>query len=706
MLKKLGVSAAVSLASLPVITWAEANKSETKELEIVEVSGQKESNGLNLNENNSASNRLGLTALETPASIEVISLDSIAIKGDHSSLSALTRAAGFASSASPGNGGTSVAVRGFNGHGSVVHTYDGTRLYVGAGTVTFPSDTWTIEKIEVLRGPGSVINGVGAIGATVNYTPKSPKFDDIENEIDVTVGSFGLRRLALDSGGEINSGLAYQVSAVNHTTDGYVDNADETRNVISGSLLFRPTDDLDIKLTVDYADVEDDAYWGTPLVDGKIQEKIRKTNYNIEDGLVEYEDLWPRIEVKWEISDSITFRSNSYYLDAQRHWRNVESYDYQANNGNIKRSFYLEILHDQTQIGTRNDLLLDLDFGEMESTLNVGFELNDIEFTHTNNSPYKGNSTVDLINPDRGTWAEGVVNNTTKDYSTDTFQYAIFLDNNLKINNQYSVVAGLRYDSIDYKREDFARDNGNGATQDAKKTDFDLSGVSWRLGLVYQPNEGTSFYGQTSKAVDALQSIVTATNPNNKLSEGRQLELGVKQNLFDEKLQLTLAVFDIVKKNIVSKDIGGVERQIGKQAARGIELNLFAKPTETLDVEFNAAYVNPEFEDYEGFNGKNPRNVPERTANLWANWMFIESWKLSGGIRYVGDRFANNSNTTELPKYMVYDASLSWKVNNDLQLALRGKNLTDEIDYVLAPYGNQWILGDGRSVELGLNYSF
>lgn len=712
MLKKLGVSAAVSLITLPVFVLAEATKIESKgleanELEIVEVSGKKESLGLGLDSTNNASNRLGLTALETPASSEVLSKESISIKGDHASLSAVTRAAGFASSASPGNGGSSVAVRGFNGHGSVVQTYDGTRLFVGAGTVTFPTDTWTIEKIEVLRGPGSVINGVGAIGATINYMPKSPKFTDIENELDVTIGSFGLRRLALDSGGAINSNLAYRVAAANHSTDGYVDNADENRNVVAGSLRFKPNENLDIKLTVDYADVEDGAYWGTPLVNGKVQEKIRRNNYNIKDGIVEYEDLWPRVNVKWDISDSITFRSNSYYLDAKRHWKNVESYSYQEIKKNIERSFYLEILHDQTQTGSRNDLLLDLDFGEIKNKINVGFELNKIEFTHTNNSPYKGKSEVSLNIPNHGTWSEGFKNKTTKDYTTDTLQYAVFLDNNLKINNHYSVVAGLRYDNIDYKREDFARNNGNGnKPQEAGKTDFGLSGVSWRLGLVYQPSENTSFYAQTSKAVDPLQSIVTATNPNNKLSEGSQLELGMKQNLFEEKLQLTISLFDIVKKNIVSKEVGGIERQIGKQAARGIELNLFAQPIESLDIEFNAAYVNPEFKDYDGFNGNNPRNVPERTANLWANWKFIESWQLSGGIRHVGERFANDGNTTELPKYTVFDGSLNWVVNNDLQLALRGKNLTDEIDYVLSPYGDQWILGDGRSVELGLNYSF
>ena len=145
------------------------------------------------------------------------------MKGVFSSLAAVTRATGFAASASPGNGGSATSVRGFNGHSSVVNTYDGTRLYVGAGTVTFPADTWTVERIEVLRGPGSVINGVGAIGATVNYVPKKPTFDTIESEIAVTVGSEALQRYAFGSGGQLSSQLAYRLDGVYYSTDGYGD---------------------------------------------------------------------------------------------------------------------------------------------------------------------------------------------------------------------------------------------------------------------------------------------------------------------------------------------------------------------------------------------------------------------------------------------------------------------------------------------------
>ena len=133
---------------------------------------------IRLNAANGAGSRLGLSGLDQPASVDIISREEIATKGDYGALDAVTRTTGISASASPGNGGTSISSRGFNGHGSTVYTYDGTRLYIVAGTVTFPADTWTLDRVEVLRGAGSVINGVGALGTTINYVPKSPSFGE------------------------------------------------------------------------------------------------------------------------------------------------------------------------------------------------------------------------------------------------------------------------------------------------------------------------------------------------------------------------------------------------------------------------------------------------------------------------------------------------------------------------------------------------
>ena len=80
---------------------------------------------------------------------------------------------------------------------------------------------------------------------------------------------------------------------------------------------------------------------------------------------------------------------------------------------------------------------------------------------------------------------------------------------------------------------------------------------------------------------------------------------------------------------------------------------------------------------------------------------------MGGGFRYVDSRFANNGNSEKMPEYTVFDASANWMVSDNLTVTARVKNLTNEEDYVIAPYvPNQWIFGDPRAYELSLRYSF
>jgi iron complex outermembrane receptor protein len=676
-------------------------------LEVVEVRGQAiPTAGLSLDAGASAASRLGLSILDIPASVSIIDREAMAVKGDFSSLSAITRATGFAANASPGDGGSGTSVRGFNGHSAIVNTYDGTRLYVGSGTVSFPADTWTVDRIEVLRGPGSVINGVGAIGATVNYVTKKPFFDEFKNEVDLTAGSDALQRYAVDSGGQINDQTAYRLAAVYHKSDGYVDRDDQERKAILGSVQFNPNEDLQLLLSVDYADTEASTYFGTPLVNGEVPNNIRNNNYNVADSLVEYEDTWPRLHVDWQINDIATLRSDTFYMDTKRRWRNVEEYYYNDGNGMVDRVFYLEINHKQQQIGNRSDVLFDFNVGGMNNRLSVGAEINQIDFRHSNNSPYDGETTVDLLNPTPGHWADAGPSETTRDFDTDTLQYAVFLDDVLEINESWHVVAGIRQDEIDFDRKDVERSNG----QPAAHIDTDYSGTSWRLGAVYKPNEDTSLYAQYSTAHDGIQSLLTISNPDLDLAEGEQYEVGFKQQLLDGKLDYTIALFDISKDNLISTDKGGVQRQIGKQSSKGAEFELFWLPLDVLSVQMNMAYADAEYDEFvsgsNDYSGNTPRSVPEKTANLWLTWQMFADWSIAGGARYVDERYLNDANTASLPDYTVYDATLQWQMNDKLRLSLRGKNLSDTSDFVLAPYGDQWILGDGRTVEFGVNYVF
>jgi iron complex outermembrane recepter protein len=706
-LKTYGITAAV-LAATGISTTLHAAENEIEEILVV---GQGGVGSIRLNARNAAGSRLGLSGFDQPASVDIISRDEIATKGDYAALDAVTRTTGISASASPGNGGTSISSRGFNGHGSTIYTYDGTRLYIVAGTVTFPADTWTLDKVEVLRGAGSVINGVGALGTTINYVPKSPSFGDSEFESVVAFGSFDMKRLALGGGTKISDTLAFRLDASHQEEDGFADRADEERDVLAGSLLYQPNEDLSVRFSVDYADIDTAPFWGTPLINGEASRSHRQNNYNFEDGNVIYEDLWSRMHVEWDISENVTFRSDTYLLDAEREWQNLEEYSYNSATGLIDRAFYLGIIHDEEQIGSRFDFLIESDLGDLENRISVGAEVNDIEMSYLNNFSTGGfgvGDSVPVFGFVPGATPQATIP-TILDYQTDTKQFALFIDDVIQLNEQFSVVLGGRYDDIDFSRLDLAI-GGNPAS----RFSADFSEFTWRAGLVYQPMTNMSVYAQASTAADPVTSpiSISAGNADFDLATGRQYEIGLKQQFMQGRGEYTLAYFDIEKEDLLTRLPGSiVTEQIGQQSSNGLEFTLRFNPTESLSVDFNAANINAEFDEfYSGgvsLAGNTPRNVPERTVNLWLNWSPMNNVQIGGGFRHVDSRFVNDGNTEKLPEYTVFDASVNWKVSENMTITARAKNLTDEEDYVIAPYvSNQWIFGDPRAYEVSLRYSF
>lgn len=694
-------------STLPLTVMAAGSEADLEEVVVTGIGGMR------LDVPNAASSRLGLTALETPASVDLITRAEIAVKGDYDALSAVTRSAGFSASANPGNGDTSMSARGFNGHGSITQLYDGTRLYVSAGTVTFPADTWTLDRVEVLRGAGSVINGFGAIGATVNYIPKAPTPGASQFDALLAIGSFDMTRIALGGAADLSEPWAFRLDGAHQKSDSNVDRNSEQRDVLAGSLLFHPNDDFSMKFSVDYADIEEDSpYFGTPLINGEASDAHRKNNYNFGDGFLEYKDLWSRVHTEWRIAPGVTFRNDTYLLDANREWQNLEVYRYNDETGLIDRDgySYYGIIHDQQQLGTRSDVLFESAWGGMKNRLTVGADVNSIDFDYSDNWSedmfYEGNS-VPVFGWTPDTLADANIR-TVLDFSTETTQYGIFFDDVLELTEQWSVVLGARFDDIDYSRFDYALGGNPASSFDAQYSEW-----SGRGGVVFQPTDGLSLYAQYSRATDPITSPVTmgSSSANWDPTRGRQIEVGFKQQLMGGRAEYTLAWFDIEKTGLVTRRPGTqISEQIGQQSSSGVEATLRVNPARTLSVDFNAAWVDAQFDEYfsddVSYAGNTPNNVPEITANAWINWTPLEALSLGAGWRYVDARFADDANTRKLPAYTVVDATAGWNFNKKTQVTFRVRNLTDEKDYVLSEYDvNQWIFGDPRTYEVSIRYS-
>jgi iron complex outermembrane recepter protein len=703
---KLQIAIALELIAATVPAQAADRRPPDPQLETVEVFGQR-IEGLGLASPASTGSRLGLAPLDTPASVEVLDGEIIRQRGDLNIVEAVTRGTGITSEASPGDGGTALSTRGFVGHSSVMQLFDGTRLFVGAGTVTFPFDTWNVERVEVLRGPASVMYGQGAIGGVINVVPRRPDTNAHHAEAEVSFGEDQRRHAAMDLTGPINSELAYRFDVSRNEADNWVARGESDSLAVSGTLAWQPADELRLTLASDYSEQNPMRYFGTPLIDGRLDASLRGQNYNVADAAINYRDWWSRAKAEWQIAPGVLITNELYYLKTDRHWRNVEEYSFDTATPSIERASYIEILHHQRQTGDHFDVKFSHDIAGHDNTLAVGFDANQIRFTHVNNGPYGGSSSVGLFGFDPGINEAG----TTPRFRTDTEQYSLFLEDRFELTSQWALTGGARYDSNKLERRNLVSN---------AVFDQTFSNTSWRVGVVYQPVESLSFYGQYATAVDPLGSVLTLSQSlaSFDLATGRQIEIGVKQSLWDHRLEWTLAAYRIVKEDLLTQDPStpnpDAVLQVGQQSSKGIEASIALNVTEQWRIEANVAALDARFDDFsEGdeleiisYRGNTPTSVPERTANLWLTWSPLEQWRARGGVRYVGKRYLDNANELELPSYAVVDTAVDWAPKPSLLIGATLRNVTDKV-YAVTAYGaSQWILGQPRTFELQARYRF
>lgn len=670
--------------------------------------------GLNLDAPAQTGSRLGLSPLETPASVEVIPGDTIRDRGQTSVSDAVTQnASGFTSTAAPGNGGTGLAARGFVGHGSVMRLYDGTRLYIGSGTATFPFDTWSAERIEVLRGPASVMYGEGAIGGVINVVPKKPT-DYFTHEAEVAIGTDGLRRFGLGSGGPLNDRVSYRFDVSGIQSDGWLDQQGDFESLaVSGALTFKATSDLKFTLSHDHGVQSPLRYFGTPLINGKISERIRDKNYNVRDSDVNYVDNWTQFKTEWSPTDWFELRNVAYRITTNRHWKNIEAYSYAG--GVINRSDYLEIFHDQEQYGNRMDATFRSALGGgVKNEFVAGLDVNRIDFLHTNNSPYAGSSVIlDPFNPDPGYWndAIGGTSPTTPGFDSSIDQYALFAENRLTLSPELSLVAGIRLDRPTVNRKDLRN------PLNSYKKDF--SDTSWRVGAVYTPIPTLAFYGQYATGVDPVGgAILTMSrgNTNYEPTTGRQIEVGVKQSFWQGRGEWTLAFYDIEKNNLVTPNPdapGGDPLQIGQQSSRGVEASLGLQITDTLRYDGNVALLDARYDkfgttiggNYVDYAGNRPANVPEQIVNSWLTWNFMPRWEAYAGVQWIGSVYNDVANTLKRPSATIVNAGLSYDVDDRSEIALRVFNVFDEV-YATGGSSTKWQLAPPRSAELSYRIKY
>jgi len=657
--------------------------------------------------------RLGLTARETPAIVDILSERQIREFGARTNVEALNRAPGVTSSL-PATSPGAPTMRGFTSS-AVGLLYNGIRVTTPL-IYTRASDSFLYERIEIVKGPASVLYGEGALAGAINLVPKKAKLGATDGSLLASYGSFESLRL----GGDVNAALGDQAAiravAAYGRTGGYVDDSDSRFFAASMSTLLKPVETLTIELAVDYSeDSYETADLGTPLVPRAIardpstaatgpgglviDKSLRDTNFNVTDAVLDSDTLWLRSRATWQLNDALTFTNDLTRYQSDRQFINAEAYSFNPTSGLIDRTTGI-VTHDIHHWIERPALSGDVTIGGMRNRFALGAEFSELRFA--TRRYFATTTSVDPFNPVRGRFPGGTSTLPPVNQRSTVAVQSVFGENALNLTPKWLIVAGGRHDWIKLDRR----------LTGSAPFDRRYRALSWRVGTVYDLLPKTQLFAQYSRAIAPVGNLLSLSLVNSRfdLTKGRSVEAGVKSSFWGDRVDLTLAAYHLVQDDIITRDPANPAFSVqgGRQSSRGVELSLSAAVTRQLRVDANWTRLDARFDTLIEAGGVNragniPPRTPETVANLFAFYSFKDiPLTVSTGLRHAGRFFTDNANTIRAKGYTTVDAAIGYKFGAG-ELSLRGRNLTDAFYVDYSDVSNsQFQVAAPRSVELSL----
>ena len=719
-----------------------ADPSAPVQLDKVAVREDKEKEfSLPLDATTGTASRLGVSNRELPASISVITHEVMEFRGFRTAAEAVEGAVGMTGGIFFGSI-PYYSTRGFSGNNITV-LRDGIRQNTAA-QASRPLDSFNLDRVEILKGPSSLMFGEGAVGGAVNYVSKSPD-KTFRGEALASYGAWNAVRLGVGLGGPVVADtLNFRFDLSHTSTDGYVERNSQEYTGFSGALGWRIAPRLTLTLSSTYLRDNIESYYGNPviydavvnttiagalpeirkvntatdrLVNPRVDGRARRTNYNILDNSAKTENAFNRLRADWAATPDIDVRNETYVATQLLHWRNLENSTWNPVTQRVDQSEFALIYRDDFLLGDRIDATFKGDLAGHKNRFVVGafVERNDLTRGSTPGNVATTLPSVTLINP---ALVNGPVGRYVKTARVAIETMAFFAEDIFELTPQLKLVGGLRHDDIAVQRDTLANPTTTPVTPFST---FKKNYRPWtgRGGVVWSATKELNFYASYSRAAEPVTQLVSLTSARGdfSLQKGRQFEVGGKATFWGGKADATLAGFEILKSDLLTQTVVSgvrVSQQIGSIHSRGAELALGVAPGDGWRFEANFAYTDAEYRDFNenlgtgiiSRAGKIPPAVPEIVTNLFVAKKFANGLTLSGVPRYVGKRAANNNNSLWSDAYTTLDAAASYGWQR-WTVTLRGRNLLDK-DYEEFPtaVGAMSRLADPRNAEISVRYSF
>ncbi len=562
------------------------------------------------------------------------------------------------------------------------------------------SDIYTLEQVELLKGPSSVLYGQGSPGGLINVVSKRPK-EDFQGEIIADYGTFDRKQIAADFTGNIdeNGKFLYRMVALYRDSDTQINHVENNAVVIAPSLTWRPSDATNITILANYQEQTGDTAAQFLPVDGTLRpapngEFIPFDTYLGEPEFNRYdrETYSATLLASHDISANWTTELTARYTKGEADYRQawpafIGGTRYVDANGTVARTFYQsDASSEQFAIDGRIKGIFET--GALEHNILVGVDYQNVK---TENDYYYAFAPVgffiNVFNPVYG-------NVPTVDQLGPYFDFPASKNNQIGISIQ---------DQIRYDKWLFTLGiRGDKVNSDTGTVEQDDENISLSFGGMYQFENGLSPYASYS---ESFQPVVGTLFDGSAFApeQGKQYEVGVKYQIPGTQSLITAAYFDIEQTNIRTADPTNVGFQVqeGDVKIKGFEIEANAQFGD-FNIDANYSYL-----DTETTAGFRLNSVPDHQASTWIGWR--PTGKLSGfkagfGLRYVGESWGG-ADILRTPDYLLADAMIGYETEH-WDLTVNARNLTNKEYLSTCLARGDCFVGEERTVVARLAYKF
>ncbi|EIS3745394.1 TonB-dependent siderophore receptor [Aeromonas hydrophila] len=564
----------------------------------------------------------------------------------------------------------------------------------------YTRDLGNTERVEVLKGPAAVLYGRGSTGGIVNRVSKKPQ-KGLESSVSAQVGSFDSRRLAADLNGEAGEQVQVRLNLAQEDKDSFRNGVTSKRTLLAPSVNWEINDKLNWLVQYERNEHDRTPDRGIPGVNGRPADVPKEYVYSdTRRDFIDDVAQSTRSRLTWDINDQWQLRQQLGYTSLDSQFDNT--YVTSVKGDQVTRSRWQQDLKANSLI-SNTEAEGQLQTGPVEHRLLVGFEQNWQERTPKLYQNATAIPAGNLYDPGSLPTYDGAMK-LSSDANHKVRGYGLYVQDQLSLGD-WHLLAGLRRDdfTVTSRRNDLN-----------KEETVSVSSLSPRLGLVWNPIEEHAFYASYSKTFTPVGGELIGITPgdkNNNLDpqHTRLYEGGVKSDWLDGRLATTLSLYRLEMYNKRSKDPLDPTKVIltGLQRTEGIELSARAQLTDELYLRGGIAIQDAEQVKADAdLQGKRPMNVSRQNGELFAGYQSgQQGWFGETGVTAVGDRFADNANTTTLPGYARFDARAGYRWQQwETQLSV--ENLTDHDYFVSATSASQIMPGTPRQLHLSAAYRF